>query len=81
MRRLAGFQTWVALPKGREETAPTFFHHGRDALPVIGGDGATVRLIVGSLYGERAPVATFSEMFYADVKLDAGAIAAGRRRP
>jgi len=32
-----------------------------------------VRLIVGSLYGERAPVSTFSEMFYADVRLEAGA--------
>jgi hypothetical protein len=74
VRRLAGFQTWVALPKEREEAAATFFHHGRDALPVIGGDGATVRLIVGSLYGERSPVATFSEMFYADVRLDAGAV-------
>jgi len=72
-RPVGGFQTWVALPKDREETAPTFFHHDRDALPVIGADGATVRLIVGQLYGERAPVTTFSEMFYADVKLDQGA--------
>ncbi len=64
---VGGFQTWVALPKDHEEASPTFFHHGKDALPVIGGDGATVRLIVGSLYGERAPVETFSEMFYADV--------------
>jgi redox-sensitive bicupin YhaK (pirin superfamily) len=71
--RVHGFQTWVALPKLSEETAPTFFHHGKDALPVITGDGATVRLAVGSLYGERAPVATFSEMFFADVVLEAGA--------
>ncbi|SDB28236.1 pirin family protein [Bauldia litoralis] len=70
---LFGFQTWIALPKDKEEAAPTFAHHERDALPVIGGDGATVRLVVGSLYGERSPVETFSEMFYADVTLDAGA--------
>jgi redox-sensitive bicupin YhaK (pirin superfamily) len=67
---VGGFQTWVALPKDVEETAPTFFHHGKDALPEIGADGVKVRLIVGSLYGERAPVATLSEMFYADVHLD-----------
>jgi redox-sensitive bicupin YhaK (pirin superfamily) len=72
-RPVGGFQTWVALPKDQEETPPTFFHHGKDSLPVIGADGVTVRVIVGSLYGERAPVATFSEMFYADVRLDAGA--------
>ncbi|MCB1494570.1 MAG: pirin family protein [Bauldia sp.] len=71
--KLFGFQTWVALPREHEEAAPTFTHHGRDALPVFGGDGATVRLIVGSLYGERSPVETFSDMFYADVTLEAGA--------
>jgi redox-sensitive bicupin YhaK (pirin superfamily) len=71
--RSYGFQMWVALPKDREEAPPSFFHHGKDALPVIEGDGASVRLAVGSLYGERAPTATFSEMFFADVTLRAGA--------
>lgn len=73
MGPVGGFQTWVALPKDREEAPPSFAHHGKDSLPVIGADGVTVRVIVGSLYGERAPVETFSEMFYADVKLDQGA--------
>ncbi len=72
-RRISGFQTWVALPKRHEEASPTFFHHQRDALPMIGGDSVTVRLAVGSLYGERAPAETFSEMFYADAVLAAGA--------
>lgn len=71
--RSHGFQTWVALPKSHEEADPSFFHNGRDELPVITGDGATVRLAVGSLYGARAPVATFTEMFFADVSLEAGA--------
>ncbi len=70
---VGGFQTWIALPKHHEETPPAFAHHGKGSLPVIGADGVTVRLIVGSLYGERAPVSTFSEMFYADVRLEAGA--------
>jgi redox-sensitive bicupin YhaK (pirin superfamily) len=70
---VGGFQTWVALPKDREEVEASFHHHGKESLPVIGADGATVRIIVGSLYGERAPVSTFSEMFYADVQLEAGA--------
>jgi len=71
--RSYGFQMWVALPKDREEATPSFFHHGKDALPLIEGDGASVRLAVGSLYGERAPAATFTEMFFADVTLAAGA--------
>ncbi|MCB1489614.1 MAG: pirin family protein [Bauldia sp.] len=71
--KLFGFQTWVALPREHEEASPSFAHHEREALPAFGGDGVTVRLIVGSLYGERSPVATFSDMVYADVQLDAGA--------
>jgi redox-sensitive bicupin YhaK (pirin superfamily) len=71
--KVHGFQTWVALPRPSEEATPTFFHHGKADLPMITGDGATVRVAVGSLYGERAPVATFSEMFFADVTLEAGA--------
>lgn len=72
-KNLFGIQVWVALPEAHEETAPTFTHHAEAALPVIEGEGAHVRLIVGSLFGERAPVETFSEMFYADAKLEAGA--------
>ena len=70
---LFGIQAWVALPAMTEETAPTFAHHGKEALPVIAGEGKEVRLITGSLYGERSPVPTFTEMFYADARLDAGA--------
>lgn len=66
---LFGIQTWVALPKGREEIEPGFAHHGAGALPVIEGEGKRLRLIAGSLYGERSPVEVFSEMFYADAAL------------
>ena len=52
--------------------APTFEHHGKDALPVIEDRGVSVRLILGSAYGNNAPATMFSETFYADVKLKAG---------
>ena len=68
-----GIQSWIALPKAHEETAPAFVHHGKAQLPVIEGEGATVRLIVGTLYGARSPVATFSPTVYADVRLAADA--------
>jgi hypothetical protein len=71
--RLFGIQTWVALPKHAEETDPGFSHHETAELPTVEDRGTTVRLIVGSLYGRRAPVWTFSEMFYADAALEAGA--------
>jgi redox-sensitive bicupin YhaK (pirin superfamily) len=71
--RLFGIQTWVALPKDAEETAPAFAHHGMGELPLIEDHGTTVRLVLGSLYGRSSPVRTFTEMFYADATLDAGA--------
>jgi redox-sensitive bicupin YhaK (pirin superfamily) len=66
---LFGIQTWVALPKGREEMEPGFAHHDADVLPVIEDQGGRLRLIAGSLYGARAPVEVFSEMFYVDAAL------------
>jgi len=71
---LFGIQTWVALPESAEETAPGFEHHGKEALPYLDADGKKARLIVGSAYGEKSPVKTFSDMFYIDVILDPGAV-------
>ncbi|MEL6422895.1 MAG: pirin-like C-terminal cupin domain-containing protein, partial [Pseudomonadota bacterium] len=70
---LFGIQTWVALPEADEDRDADFEHVKEAALPFIEGEGKSVRLILGSAYGERAPVKTFTEMFYADVHLDAGA--------
>jgi redox-sensitive bicupin YhaK (pirin superfamily) len=71
--RLFGLQSWVGLPKRHEESAPSFVHYGRETLPSISGDGVELRLVVGSLFGKRAPVATLMETIYADVKLASGA--------
>ncbi|KMK67492.1 pirin family protein [Puniceibacterium sp. IMCC21224] len=68
-----GVQTWVALPKDHEDRPAEFVHAARDALPLIEGEGKQVRLILGNAYGETAPVATASEMFYADAILQPGA--------
>ena len=70
---LAGMQSWVALPKDDEETVPSFAHHGAAALPVVDGEGRRVRVLVGTIYGARSPVRTFSETLYADVSLTSGA--------
>ncbi|MDE3177148.1 MAG: pirin family protein [Pseudomonadota bacterium] len=68
-----GIQTWVALPKSAEETAPSFAHHGREALPVLEAEGARLRVILGNAYGARAPAQVFTETFYVDAALDPGA--------
>ena len=70
---LFGIQTWVALPEEHEEVEPGFEHQAKDAIPLIEGEGKQVRLILGTLFGQRSPVSTYSEMFYADAILEAGA--------
>lgn len=70
---LFGIQTWLALPDQFEDVDPSFEHHDKSALPVIEDHGVSVKLILGDAYGKRAPAKMFSESFYADVRLDAGA--------
>ena len=69
---LFGIQTWLALPESHEDVAPSFEHHGKEALPVIEDRGVSVRLILGNAYGKVAPATMLSETFYADVKLEPG---------
>jgi redox-sensitive bicupin YhaK (pirin superfamily) len=71
--RLFGIQSWVALPKSAEETAPEFVHHPGATLPVLDDRGAHLHLIAGSGWGARSPVATHSSLFYADATLSPGA--------
>jgi len=71
---LFGIQTWVALPEEAEDVEADFEHRKEQELPYLDAEGKKARLIVGSAYGERSPVKTFSEMFYIDVILDPGAI-------
>jgi redox-sensitive bicupin YhaK (pirin superfamily) len=71
--RMFGLQSWVALPQRYEESAPAFAHIGKADLPVVEGEGKSVRVIAGAIYGARSPVETFSDLFYADAVLEAGA--------
>ena len=66
-------QSWVALPKADEETAPAFFHHEGDDLPIHRDNGISLRILAGEAYGLRAAVKTHSPLFYIHVALDPGA--------
>jgi hypothetical protein len=72
--RLHGIQTWIALPRAHEETAPAFEHHPAHTLPRIERPGLQLRLIAGSAYGARAPASVFSPMFYLAADLEPGAV-------
>jgi len=72
-QRLEGIQIWVALPQRHEETAPAFTHYPAATLPLIEGEGKSVRVVAGALFGQRSPVQTLSELFYAAATLTPGA--------
>jgi redox-sensitive bicupin YhaK (pirin superfamily) len=68
-----GLQTWLALPKDREEDTAGFTHLGKDQLPELEGEGKQVRLILGHAWGEKVGLDMPSEVFYADAALQPGA--------
>ena len=68
-----GMQTWVALPKTDEETAPEFHHHAAASLPQWRRDGAFLRVIAGRAYGEESPVRVFADTFNVAIDLEADA--------
>ncbi len=72
-QRLAGLQTWVALPREHEETDPGFVHYGRDAQALMEGEGVRAQIVAGSLFGQTSSVRTLSPLFFGDVQLDPGA--------
>src|SRR5262247_2798189 len=70
---LFGIQTWVALPKSREEISPAFAHHAQAQLPVMEGEGVWSRIILGTWFGRSSPVVTYADPVYVDCLLSAGA--------
>jgi redox-sensitive bicupin YhaK (pirin superfamily) len=70
---LHGLQVWLALPAEAEETTPSFVHHPEADLPRVRSRGASLTLIAGEAWGERSPVETASQTFYAVGELESGA--------
>lgn len=69
---LFGLQTWIALPRHLEETAPAFSHHPAETLPGGTIDGVGVTVVAGTLDGLVAPVRAASDLLYADLVMPAG---------
>jgi redox-sensitive bicupin YhaK (pirin superfamily) len=72
-QNMFGIQSWIALPKAHEETAPSFQHFDASDLPVVEDRGVWARLIAGSAFGRTSPVGMLSEWLYAEVLLEPGA--------
>lgn len=67
---LYGIQCWLALPRAREETSPTFVHHAESEMPVVEGEGLYARVLAGEIFGARSPLAAFTETIYAEVRAE-----------
>lgn len=65
-----GMQTWLALPEALEETAPAF--EAVADLPLIEDGGTHARVIMGELWGKRAPTTCHAETIYAEIILAPG---------
>jgi redox-sensitive bicupin YhaK (pirin superfamily) len=67
---LHGVQLWVALPDADRDTARDFAHFVPRPRSV---GGATLRVFLGELAGDRSPVHTFTPLLGAQLDLDPGA--------
>ncbi len=65
--KLYGMQTWLALPDGQEEIAPAF--EAQTALPVVEDQCAKAIVIMGELWGQRAPTTCHADTIYAEIVL------------
>jgi redox-sensitive bicupin YhaK (pirin superfamily) len=70
---LDGIQTWLALPRAKEEAEPAFEHVPAGDLPTVEGQGVRMKLVMGGWHGASSPVTCHSPTIYAAVELGAGA--------
>lgn len=68
--RLYGMQTWLALPDGQEEIDPAF--EAVTDLPVVEDNCSRAIVIMGDLWGARAPTTAHSQTIYAEIVLAPG---------
>src|SRR3974390_250297 len=71
-QKMLALQSWIALPAGKEEIAPTFQHYAAGDLPMIAERGFNARVIAGNAFGIASPVAMGSPWFSTEVTADAG---------
>ncbi|MCB0966446.1 MAG: pirin family protein [Ilumatobacter sp.] len=69
-----GLQTWVALPDDAEDGPAAFEHCAADQVPTESANGATVRLAVGTGFGQRAPIVGSSPLVLGEITLADGSI-------
>lgn len=64
-----GFQIWLNLPAAEKFCTPETVIHNSEALPVIETDAHQIKVLIGSLFGQHSPTATYSPAFYYHIKM------------
>ncbi|TGN17364.1 pirin family protein [Leptospira idonii] len=65
---IEGLQTWVALPKDKEEIDPSFQHLSQAEIPIYEQEGIIFRLLGGEFLGLKSKAHVHSPLFYADIE-------------
>jgi redox-sensitive bicupin YhaK (pirin superfamily) len=69
-----GFQLWVNLPAAEKMSMPRYREIKAGSIPTVELDGASVRLVAGTLEGTQGPVTEITaQPQYMDVMLEPGA--------
>lgn len=67
-KHLHGFQIWVGLPKGLEDTAPSFHHSEASEIPTWQEGSLNFKLIAGDAFGKKSPVPVHSPLYFLEIK-------------
>lgn len=67
---LEGIQTWIALPKEKEDIDPSFQHLSESEIPVYKENGITLRLLGGNFLNLKSPAIVHSSLLYADIHVE-----------
>lgn len=67
VRRIHGYQIWVALPKDKEEMGACFEYYPSTELPHWEENGCSIKLVAGNGFGEKSPLQGFTSLFMVDI--------------
>jgi hypothetical protein len=70
--RSHGVQLWINLPRGKREADPEYKPVRASEIPELHENGATIRLLAGTLGGVTGPVTSFSPPWLAHISMPAG---------
>ena len=69
LSEMFGIQSWLALPRSWEETAPSFDHYGESRLPQFSENGVEGRVLLGDWFGLESPVSFPGDSMYVDLRM------------